>query len=93
MHNAEAITFMFHVISSLSPKQSIYFKNQKQSRLRMPDAKLPLQQISCFFAQTCLLAQMLNAKIRMVAWRQSENKIYSFALSGEVPASACVVWK
>jgi len=59
----------------------------------MLDAKLPLQQISCFLAQTCQHAQMLSAKIRMVAWRQSENKIYSFALSGDVPTSTCVVWK
>jgi len=56
------------------------------------DAKLPLQQISCFSAQTRQHVQTHNAKIRMVAWRQSKNKIYSFALSGDVPASACFVW-
>jgi len=59
----------------------------------MLDAKFPLQQISCFLAQTGQHAHMLSAKIRMVAWRQSENKICSFALSGDVPASTCVVWK
>jgi len=38
------------------------------------DAKLPLQQISCFSVQTCQHAQTHKAKIRMVAWRQSKNK-------------------
>jgi len=35
------------------PNKSINFKNPQQNRLRVLDAKIPLQQISCFLVQTC----------------------------------------
>jgi len=44
------------------PKKSIYFKNPQQNRFRVLDAKIPLQQISCFLVQTCQHAQTHNAK-------------------------------